>query len=104
MPGRKRPLTLQEKFDAWVAVNPHIVKLFLQYAQEARDLGFKSYGVKCIAERVRWHVRATTRGDDFKFNNNWSSRMARLIVKHDPSFEGLFEFRKLTARSERLTR
>ena len=93
----RRKLTLQEKFDEWLRENPNIVPLFLRYARDARESGLKHYGIGALTERVRWHVRVETKGDDFKINNNWRSRLARELARRDPSLKDFFEFRKLTA-------
>lgn len=97
VPPPTKRLTLQDRFDDWIKDNPHILRLFLQYANEAREAGAQHYGIKAIAERVRWHVRIQSRNDEFKINNNWSSRLARLLVERDPRLKDFFEFRKLKA-------
>ncbi len=92
---RRRRQTLQERFEAWVKDNPEMVNLFLCYARQAKTAGLHHYGVKAIAERVRWHVEVETKGEVWKMNNNYPSRLARLLVRRDPSLDGLFEMRKL---------
>jgi hypothetical protein len=93
--GMRRKLTLQERFDEWARENPDVIGHFLRFAREARNAGFERYGVKAIAERVRWHVLVEKRGAEFAINNSFMSRLARLLVERDPSLEGMFEFRKL---------
>ena len=88
-------LSLDERFERWARENPGIVEHFLRYARELKGSGVRHYGIKSIAERVRWHVRVESRDQDFKINNNYVSRLARLLVKRDPSLEGLFETRRL---------
>lgn len=90
---RRRP-TLQERFDAWAAENADLIETFLRFAHEARAAGFARYGVKAIAERVRWEVVIVKR-EEYAVNNSFMSRLARLLIERDPSLEGMFEFRKL---------
>ena len=97
---RHRP-TLQERFDAWVDANPHIIEHFRRFAHEVKKSGARRYGIKAIAERVRWHVRIERSEADFKLNNNYTSRLSRLLVQRDPSLAGLFEFRKLAPERKR---
>jgi len=93
VPTKRPKTTLDGRFDDWAAENPEIVELFLRYAREARASG-RHYGIKAIAERVRWHVTVEKR-EDYKINNSYMSRLSRLLVRVDPDLVGLFEFRKL---------
>lgn len=93
--GAKRKLTLQERFDRWVAENPHIIEHFRRFAREVKRSGAQHYGIKAIAERVRWHVRIEKGVEEFKLNNSYLSRVARLLVERDPTLTGMFAFRKL---------
>lgn len=88
---------IQDRFELWIQQNPQALSLFIKYANEARESGRKHYSIKAIIERVRWHVAIQTRGDDFKINDHWSSRLARLLMQKDPRLEGFFELRKLRA-------
>jgi hypothetical protein len=99
-PITKRRLTLQERFDRWVDANPNLIELFLQYAREAQSVGRERYGIGALAERVRWNVVIEKRGEEFALNNDYRSRLARLLVKRDPNLAGLFEFRKLTSEEK----
>ena len=94
-PQIRRPLTAQDRFEEWLRENPRIVDLFLRYAREAQAAGMRHYGVKAIAERVRWHVRVEMKGDEWKINNSFMSRLARELVRREPKLGRIFEFRKL---------
>jgi hypothetical protein len=93
----RKALTLQERYNEWLRENPRIIDLFLKYARDVKASGLNHYGIGAITERVRWHLRVETKGDDFKINNNWRSRLARELVRRDPSLSGMFEFRTLKA-------
>ena len=80
----------------WVWANEPVVELFLRFAREAKQARHGHFGIKAIAERVRWEVYiARKEADPFKINNSYVSRLARLLVSREPSLKGLFEFRKL---------
>ena len=98
IPRKKGKLTLDERFEAWVKDNPHIVDCFLRFAREARDSGRRHFGIGVIAERVRWYTSVESKQDDYRINNSYRSRLARLLVERDPSLAGMFEFRKLTSK------
>jgi hypothetical protein len=95
-PPKRKPPTLEERFLLWVSANERVVVLFLRFAREAQSAGQKRFGIKAIAERCRWeHLVVRKEADPWAINNSYMSRLARLLVKRDPSLEGLFEFRKL---------
>lgn len=92
-----RKLTIDDRFGEWVAKNPHVVRLYLRFAREARSKR-AHYSVKAITERVRWEVNIhLTTEDEFRINDHFSAPMARLLINIDPSLRGLFALRKRTA-------
>jgi hypothetical protein len=45
---------------------------------------------------MRWHMGLATAGDEYKLNNVWTSRYARLLVATYPGeFDGFLELRRL---------
>jgi len=98
IPRKKGKLTLDERFEAWVKANPHIVARFLRFAREAQASGRRRFGIGMIAERVRWYTYVESKEDGYRVNNSYRSRLARLLVERDPSLAGMFEFRKLTSK------
>ena len=98
IPRKAGKLTLDERFEAWAQDNAHIVDCFLRFAREARDSGRRHFGIGVIAERVRWYTSVESKQDDYRINNSYRSRLARLLVERDPSLAGMFEFRKLTSK------
>lgn len=87
--------SIEQRFDRWVHDNPQVWELFVRFARELRASGLRRAGAKLIVERIRFEVAVKTVGDDFKLNNDFTSRLARRLVLHDPSFDGFFEFREL---------
>lgn len=86
---------LDARFEKFHKDNPKIMELFLHFARQAKDSGLKRMGAKAIMERIRWHISVDTIGSDFKCNNSYTSRYARLAVKEIPELKGLFEMREL---------
>lgn len=96
---KRRPATLEERFKLWAFANEPVVELFLKFARQAKAAGQKKFGIGAIAERVRWEVYVERKeADPFKINNSYRSRLARELVRRDPSLDGLFEFRKLISK------
>lgn len=93
----RRGRTIQELYEKWKRLNPKAWSLIRRYAYNALDAGVSRWGIKAIVERARWEAVIKTHGDDFKFNNNWSSRLVRDLIAEDERFEALFERRRLKA-------
>lgn len=74
--------------------NPHVRLWFCGFAFQLLLRG-RSGSAKLIFERMRWEWLTTTTDVDFKLNNNYSSRMARLAMDTYPSLRGFFELRAL---------
>lgn len=93
-------MNIQMKFEEFHANNPHVYKLIMRFIGEAKRRGFKHYTIKGIFERVRWHMNIetyATGNDEFKLNNNFTSRYVRLIEQRHPELTGFFRTRELTA-------
>ena len=69
--------------------------------------GHHHFGAKAIMERVRWEVSVymrrshfegyvATTGEQFKVNNNYTSRYARKLISEKPEFKGFFQTRRLS--------
>ncbi len=90
-----------ERFWVYHGANPHIFDLYLKFARQVRQAGFKRYGTKAITERIRWYVDVETKGDTFKINDNYHSCYARLlIVSYPEEFENFFETRSPQRQQE----
>lgn len=87
--------TLDDQFAAWLAVNPHVLSAFIALARQAQRAGLRKFGAKAVIERLRWEYAIQTGGSEFKFNNRFTSRLARVAVERAPDLAGLFEFRDL---------
>ncbi len=69
---------------------------FIRLAIGLKRRGFKHYGAKAICERLRWHYSVMrVEGEEFKINNNWTSRLARFAEERAPELQGFFRNRKL---------
>lgn len=86
---------IQDQFESFDKANPRVWELFVRFAEQAKAAGQKRYSSDAILHRIRWHINIETHGDDFKINNNFSSRYARKLVAERPEFEGFFSLREL---------
>ena len=75
--------------------HPHIFNLFCHFALQVKERG-KKIGAKALAERIRWEIYFEKPAkDEYKINNSFISRYARLAVKRYPELITVFNFRSL---------
>ena len=75
-------------------------ELLVKFARIAREHGRDRIGIRLLWERMRWEMFVTVRAtedDDYRLNNDWLSRYARLIMADEPDLDGIFEIRRLRA-------
>lgn len=89
-------LSIQEKFDAWIATHPEVEALTVRFSRELLAAGRRKYGMKAIAERIRWHyaIQQDT-VEEWKLCNNYTSRLARYIMNKYPDLDGFYDLRPL---------
>lgn len=89
--------TIQEQFKAYHATHPNVYQLFLKYAYQLKAAGCTQYSSDAILHRIRWHHAVYDNNhNEFKINNNFSSRYARMAIDDFPSeFTGFFKVRVL---------
>lgn len=91
---RKHFASIQEQFELFHAQHPWIYRMIVERARLVKSRGRKHYGIKTIWELLRWHVDTET-AEEFKLNDHYTSRYARLIMQHEPDLAGFFNTRNL---------
>jgi hypothetical protein len=66
--------------------------LFERFALDAASRE-RRFGVKALAERVRWECMISRDGNDWKINNSYVSTIARELVRRHPELLEFIEFR-----------
>lgn len=89
-------MKIQDKFEEFHAENPHVYTQIVELAKQWQALGKKKLGMKMLFEVIRWDTAVQTRSQDFKLNNNYTSRYTRLVEDNEPTLAGLFRTRVLT--------
>jgi len=92
-----KDLSIDGRYQVWLARNPEVLEEFVRLAREAKDRGMERIGAKTIAEVLRWSMFMKGDVEGFKLNNVYVSRMARQAIAEHPELDGLFELRKLTS-------
>lgn len=93
--------TIDERFTSFINANPQVYRAFVSLAREylARTQS-KRVGAKMVWERMRWEYAIRTRGEsDYKLNNSYTSRLARLASSLEPDLRDAFEQRVLRSAS-----
>lgn len=88
--------TIDAAFAEFHQANPHVYAELRMLALRARNAGAQRIGIGMLYEVMRWRHALRTQGDDFKLNNNYRSRYARLLMQ-EPELAGCFEIRGLRA-------
>lgn len=86
-----------ERFEAFHAANPHVFEGLKELALKAAGKGYRKLGIRMIWEVLRWNRMMQTRdpNGDFKLNDHYHSRYARLLMEREPLLDGLFHLREL---------
>lgn len=94
--------TLQERFLEFHKKNPHVYRTIVKMARQAKQRGYQKIGMQMILEVMRWNrmmrTNTTAQDGDFKLNNNYGARYARLVMEQEHDLKGIFETRLLKAK------
>lgn len=88
---------IERAFRRFHAENPHVYQELLRLSRSAKKShGRERIGMKMLWEVMRWNLWLKIKTtDEFKLNNNYTSRYARIIMKNEPDLADLFETREL---------
>jgi hypothetical protein len=92
---------VQRAYRDWRATSDGqtVVDAIRRRARELRQRGWTRYGIQAIAEVVRFDHALSVGPDEagYKVNNSHLSRLARDLMREEPSLAGFFETRELRA-------
>jgi hypothetical protein len=88
--------SIQSRFDAWLEANPRVYGEVVRLAREWRAIHGRDsrVGIATLWEHLRWSTAISTKGDDFKLNNDFRAPMARLVMRRELDLAGVFETRE----------
>ena len=96
-PAYEPEMTLDDRFALFHAENPWVLRAYEKLAADWVARGHTRLGVKMLTEIIRWQYGRQTTGKQFRVNNSFTSRYARLMLERNPGWAGLFETRGLRA-------
>lgn len=90
--------SIQARFEAFHQTNPHVYAALEEMSQQLHDRGRERIGIELLFAQLRWQSLIATSGDEFKLNDHFTSRYARLLIQNHPEWTGLFEMRALRTK------
>lgn len=92
-----QPGSIQAQFETFHKDNPVVYRQLVALAMEWLDQR-QAVGMKMLWEVLRWQLSINIHaGDEFKLNNNFTSRYARMLLDDFPEWEGRIKTRELRA-------
>lgn len=86
----------EARFREFHANNPEVYKELVDLARIAISKGKKKIGIRMLWEVMRWNrFLVTTDESQYKLNDHYYSRYARLIMDQEPDLASIFEVREL---------
>jgi hypothetical protein len=85
----------EERFLAFHEANPHVYIRLREMAFELLEHGVRRWGIKALWEALRYENALRTFGrSEYKLNNNYPSRYARMLMERNFDLDGFFEVRE----------
>lgn len=85
----------KETFEEFCVRCPEVYRLLEGEALRMYNDGWKHYGIRKIWEWMRYHINIGRRPEDeFKLNDHFTAKYARLIMQRNPQLQGFFEIRE----------
>ena len=75
--------------------NPNVYKKLVQMTRDLKAQGHSKVGMQMLFEVIRWKSMLRTKSNDYKMNNNYGSRYARLIMDNEADLKDIYETRRL---------
>lgn len=91
-------LTIEQAFEQFHQANPHVYENLVTMTRELVQKGRRRLGIAMLFEALRWsYMLVSDPTSEFKLNNNYKSRYARLIAEQEPDLQDVFQLRELKA-------
>jgi hypothetical protein len=96
-PTTPTPDTIQGQFEQFHRLNPWIYRQLVALARDMAARGRANIGIGMLFEVMRWNYYRKTDdpSSEWKLNNNYRSRYARLIRSQEQDLKDAFELREL---------
>lgn len=91
-------LTPQERFERFNSNHPEVYGQLKTLCRRWRRGSERPWSIKGAFEVLRWERQIAglpAEDEDWKLNNNYHSRYARLLMEQESDLDGIFELREL---------
>lgn len=97
LPEPSKTRSIGESFEMFHELNPSVYRNLVLLCRQLAGRGRRKIGMKMVFEVLRWNYMLATDdpNSEYRLNNNYTSRYARLIGQQEPDLAGLFETRGL---------
>lgn len=85
--------SIEERFRAFHAANPHVFEELLKLARARLDAGAAYVSSKALYEECRVSLR-TRHGGDYKLNNDYTPYYSDLLCEMEPRLKGVIRTRR----------
>lgn len=91
--------TIKDNFETFHKKNPHVYTNLCIMARDLKAIGHKRCAIKMLWEVLRWQgmLNTTDPNSQYKLNNNYTSRYARMVMDNNPDLADFFKVRVLQA-------
>ncbi len=92
------PSDAEQAFETFHELNPWVFDALVRLARDLHDRGRERIGINMLVEVLRWQWTRQTSdpSSEFKINNNYAPRYARLIMDEFDDLEGIFQLREMS--------
>lgn len=89
--------SIDQRFHDFHANNPAVYDELVRMARQMRNRGYQKIGIELLWAAYRWNRMLATTPDEynFKLNDHFTSRYARLIMAHEEDLSDFFHTRTL---------
>jgi hypothetical protein len=92
---------IQRRFEKFHADNPQVYAALEELTQDWVDAGHDHASIDMFYQVLRYRRGLqTTSADEFKLNDHYRSRYARLLMARHPEWDGLFETRSIGLKGD----
>lgn len=90
---------IETRFREFHGANPSVYTTLVGLAKDLKKQGYKQGAIEMLWQVLRWQVMSAKpydpNGSEFKLNDHYRSRYARMIMENEEDLDGFFEIRVL---------
>jgi hypothetical protein len=92
---------LLKRWLAFDKANPCVYDRFLDLSFQVYKLGYRKYSAWTVLTAIRFQMDLTTKGEEFKINNDYVALYARKFIQQYPFMVDFFVLRQMKKRRKK---